>query len=98
LTTSFTAAVVFVVHGFDRCLGFLIAAHFDEAESFRTPRVSVHDDLGGFDHAERFEHGLEIGVGKPNTEDSRHTAFSPRRASFNRITRSIEAHRGPAVV
>jgi hypothetical protein len=41
-------------------LGFLVATHFDEAETFASARVAVHDDLGTLYRPEFTKNLVEI--------------------------------------
>src|SRR5258705_468865 len=45
------------------CLGLLITAHLDKAETFRVACVPIHDDLSRLDRSVRLEQGLQIAVG-----------------------------------
>jgi hypothetical protein len=46
-----SALVLLPVEGGNRCLGFFVAGHFDESETFAAAGVPIADDLGAFDSA-----------------------------------------------
>src|SRR5262245_7412122 len=56
------AVLFFAVEGRDRRLGFLVAAHLDEAEAFGTAGVAVHDHLRRLHGAVSCEHLLQITI------------------------------------
>jgi len=48
-------------------LGFLVVAHFDEAEAFAASGAAIHDDIGAVDGAVLCEELLEIIAGNAVT-------------------------------
>jgi phosphoglycerate kinase len=53
---------VAMLAGGDGCLGFLVAAHLDEAKPFGSSCVPIRDDLSGTYRAMRREHAFQIAV------------------------------------
>src|SRR5258708_20380979 len=56
---------LFAVQARDCCLGFLVGAHLDKAESLGSARVAVHDDLGRLYGAKGLEQLLQIAFTAP---------------------------------
>jgi hypothetical protein len=54
------SAVLLAVEPRDRRLGFFVAAHFDESETFASTGVAIVDDLGRHHLAKLLEHLFEL--------------------------------------